>query len=684
MAELSESTKRNLVSELVHAARDWFGAFSEEGTVEIMVNPDGQVFVDRLGGGMERLGTAGRDSTHRFIATAASLSGQAVTPQAPVLETELPGLEPFFGARFEGLVPPVVSGPAFALRKRASLVFSLADYEERGIFSPGPKEKEGFWYEGAKSPRDLLSRAVRARRNILVVGGTGCHAKGTKILMSDGTVKNVEEVQVGDRVMGPDSRPRTVLRLHRGIDRMVRIVPNKGESFVVNEKHCMALTSTPRKKGEVRKRLTMTVVEYVVQSKRFKHLHKLYRNGVDFKSTEEILPIDPYFLGVLLGDGGLKGSISVSKPDEEIRDEVFRQAVNYGVHVNTYFRTENNPSYRLCSSSRGINHKNRLIKDLEALRLHNVTGEGKFIPHIYKTGSKKQRLELLAGLLDTDGHLSGGGYDFITKSDRLAQDFVFLARSLGFAAYMKESVKTCQGNFSGIYFRVSLTGDCSQIPLRILRKKAPARLQKKSVLVTGFTVEPEGLGDYYGFELDGDHLYLTADFTVHHNSGKTTFCNALLLEIANESGRVVLIEDTRELQCPVQNRVELRTSESVDMQKLLRATLRLRPDRIVVGEVRDFSAYTLLKAWNTGHPGGTGTIHADSALSGLSRLEQLASEGGIGPAASRPVIAEAIHCLVFIRKTSSGRRVSEILAVDGLSAGEYRTIPLLESLWSVN
>nr|EES53906.1 MAG: putative conjugal transfer protein (TrbB) [Leptospirillum ferrodiazotrophum] len=338
MAELSESTKKNLVSELVHAARDWFAAFSEEGTVEIMVNPDGQVFVDRLGGGMERLGTAGRDSTLRFLATAASLSGQAVTPQSPVLETELPGMEPFFGARFEGLVPPVVSGPAFALRKRASLVFSLADYEERGIFSRGPKETEGLWYEGARSPRDLLSRAVRARRNILVVGGTG--------------------------------------------------------------------------------------------------------------------------------------------------------------------------------------------------------------------------------------------------------------------------------------------------------------------------------------------------------SGKTTFCNALLLEMASENGRVVMIEDTRELQCPVQNRVELRTSETVDMQKLLRATLRLRPDRIVVGEVRDFSAYTLLKAWNTGHPGGTGTIHADSALSGLSRLEQLASEGGIGTAASRPVIAEAIHCLVFIRKTSSGRRVSEILAVDGLSAGEYRTIPLLESLWS--
>jgi len=332
---LAESTRKNLVSELVHSAGEWFQAFCEEGTVEIMVNPDGQTFVDRLGRGLSRLERTAPDFTRRFIETAASLSGQAVTRQNPILETELPDGEPFYGARFEGLVPPVVGGPCFALRKRASLVFSLADYETGGMFSPASREKETPWYEGALSPRELLVRAVRARRNILVVGGTG--------------------------------------------------------------------------------------------------------------------------------------------------------------------------------------------------------------------------------------------------------------------------------------------------------------------------------------------------------SGKTTFCNALLLEIANENGRTILIEDTRELQCPVENQVSLRTSETVDMQKLLRATLRLRPDRIVVGEVRDFSAYTLLKAWNTGHPGGAATIHADSALSGLSRLEQLAQEGGIPPSASRTVIAEAIHCLVFIRKTTEGRRVSEILAVDGMAAaGEIRTINLLE------
>ena len=334
MTGLSESTRKNLVSELVHAARDWFPFFREKETVEVMVNPDGTVFVDRLGKGMDIGGKADRESTHRFIATAASLSGQAVTAADPILETELPGGEPFEGARFEGLVPPVVEGPCFALRKRASLVRSLEDYETDGIFEPDSSTPlPRPWYEGARSTRELLVKAVRSRQNILVVGGPG--------------------------------------------------------------------------------------------------------------------------------------------------------------------------------------------------------------------------------------------------------------------------------------------------------------------------------------------------------SGKTTFCNALLLEIAKEGGRMILIEDARELQCPVENRVELKTSETVDMQKLLRATLRLRPDRISVGEVRDFAAYTLLKAWNTGNPGGVATVHADSALLGLSRLEQLAQEGGIPPSASRSVIAEAVHCLVFIRKTAGGRRVSEILAVEGLSAGEYRTVSLL-------
>lgn len=146
-------------------------------------------------------------------------------------------------------------------------------------------------------------------------------------------------------------------------------------------------------------------------------------------------------------------------------------------------------------------------------------------------------------------------------------------------------------------------------------------------------------------------------------SGKTTFCNGFLhclSEVAPDD-RIVLMEDTRELQCTVANKVFLRATEAVSMLRLLRATMRLRPDRIAVGEVRDKAALDLLKAWNTGHPGGFATVHANSAYGGLTRLDQLIQEGSSAP--QRPLIAEAVNVVVFISRSGTGRRVREILEV---------------------
>lgn len=158
-------------------------------------------------------------------------------------------------------------------------------------------------------------------------------------------------------------------------------------------------------------------------------------------------------------------------------------------------------------------------------------------------------------------------------------------------------------------------------------------------------------------------------------SGKTTFANAVLQHIAatDPDTRVVLIEDTRELQCPVLNRVELRTSDNVDMIRLLRASMRMRPDRIVVGEVRGPEALALLKSWNTGHPGGVATIHANGAAAALVRLEQLIQEANVPP--NPAVIAEAVNLIVSIQRTRSGRKVTEVLRVMGYADSAY----LLES-----
>ncbi|MEW6560902.1 MAG: P-type conjugative transfer ATPase TrbB [Planctomycetota bacterium] len=150
-------------------------------------------------------------------------------------------------------------------------------------------------------------------------------------------------------------------------------------------------------------------------------------------------------------------------------------------------------------------------------------------------------------------------------------------------------------------------------------------------------------------------------------TGKTTLANAVLDAVAKlDAGhRVVVIEDTRELQVDAENVVFLRTSDNTDMTRLLRATMRLRPDRIVVGEVRDGSALALLKAWNTGHPGGVGTVHANDASAALIRVGQLIQEAGVPP--NPELIAEAVNVVVSINRTAQGRRVDEVVSVRGWS-----------------
>ena len=144
------------------------------------------------------------------------------------------------------------------------------------------------------------------------------------------------------------------------------------------------------------------------------------------------------------------------------------------------------------------------------------------------------------------------------------------------------------------------------------------------------------------------------------STGKTTFCNALVAQVAQSAPdhRLIIIEDTPELQCAAANHVALCSGEAADMRALLRATLRLRPDRILVGEVRGGEALTLLKAWNTGHPGGLATVHANSPDGALIRLDQLASEAAPGP--HRDLIVEAVDLVVQLERSQHGRRVQAI------------------------
>ena len=159
-------------------------------------------------------------------------------------------------------------------------------------------------------------------------------------------------------------------------------------------------------------------------------------------------------------------------------------------------------------------------------------------------------------------------------------------------------------------------------------------------------------------------------------TGKTTLTNALLAEVAKTTDRVVLIEDTRELQCAAPNLVAMRTKDGVaSLSDLVRSSLRLRPDRIPIGEVRGAEALDLLKAWGTGHPGGVGTIHAGSAIGALRRMEQLIQEAVV--TVPRALIGETIDLIAVLVRDGHGRRLSELARVEGLGLdGDYRLVLL--------
>lgn len=376
----------------------------------------------------------------------------------------------------------------------------------------------------------------------------GCHGDpNAKVLTSIGESKKVSDVVVGDRLMGP-SGVRTVLSLCRGNGRLYEVIPVKGSSFVVNEDHVLTVVKTaagthyPCDLGGAIS--DIPVHQYLEMSAYSRSYRKLFRSCVsEFEDEEKEYPIDPYLLGILLGDGGLKyGSACLHKADPELLPELHRATSKYGIVPKPLYDRGRFAGWRL---SNGTGQDNLLLSDLESLGLRGKGSEAKFLPQPYWNSNAHQRLEILAGLLDTDGHMSKGGYDFISQSERLSEAVCFLARSVGLAAYLKPCEKFCQTGAGGTYYRVSVSGDCSIIPVRIERKKAPARQQKKDVLRTGFELKRLGSGEYWGFTLDGDGRYLLDDFTVTHNSGKTVLATAL----AKASGlRTVILTATKGLQ----------------------------------------------------------------------------------------------------------------------------------------
>lgn len=351
---------------------------------------------------------------------------------------------------------------------------------------------------------ELLREAMRAGRRRpmlqLPTGSGKCLGIGTPVLRYDGALIAVENVRVGDLLMGPDSLPRRVLSATRGRGPLFKIAPVKGEPWVCNDVHVLTLVET--QSGRV---IDIPLDAYLTRSRTFKHCHKLFQpeDGVDFAPADDP-GIPGHFLGLWIADGtkALRG-VAISKPDLEVLDACRSTALLFGCSVRT--DGISCPTHHLVTP-RG--QPNLLLVFLRALMVDGG------IPSSVLTASRSYRREVLAGIIDGDGYVYNGSCcEVVQKCERTADGIAFLARSLGLRVVRSTKVVN-----DVEYQRLSISGELSSIPMRIARKRAASRRQKKIATRTGFSVEALGVGDYAGFELEGDGRFLLGDFTVTHNT----------------------------------------------------------------------------------------------------------------------------------------------------------------------
>lgn len=362
-----------------------------------------------------------------------------------------------------------------------------------------------------------------------------CHRLDTPILMYDGGIKKVQDIVPGDLLMGPSSQPRQVLRTGTGTGNMYEVHPEKGAPWVVNYDHILTLANMGSPNHGVRREtewVDVSVKEWLSWPRTKQAHYRLIKSPAIHFPPGAKLPLDPYFLGVILGDGATRGNCVVTTADEEIKAELEAQATKLGLRLVLAVDAGKASTWRF--SGQGGRGNNVLTNTLRGLGVMGQRAEHKSIPDTYKTASLEDRLQMLAGLLDTDGHLSKRyqvAFDYISKSKQLADDVVFIARSCGLYAEVKECRKGCQTGAVGTYYRVAITGETWRIPTRLPRKRAiKASRGQWASMRPKFKVVPTGTEEtYYGFTLDGDGRYLLGDFTVTHNSMFSCYLTACAL-----------------------------------------------------------------------------------------------------------------------------------------------------------
>jgi len=387
-----------------------------------------------------------------------------------------------------------------------------------------------------------------------------CFAIDTEILMYNGDKKKVQDVIPGDLLMGDNSTPRRVLTLGSGHDDLYKIThTTSGDSYTVNGDHILCLKSSSKPNLQHSETNSLYQVRMFTENgktKSHKYCYKSIRTqtealqlateklhefsnidstyeipvstllsfpekaqkmfkgyivGVDFPFRK--ISIDPYLLGAWLGDGSSKGTMFTNQ-DAVILKYIHTTLLNFNCHLQ--YRSQYD--YYIV----GISYKNNKGKNpfLECLKQYDLV-KNKHIPNEYLVNSREIRLQLLAGILDTDGSLLAckTGFEIIQKSERLARDIRELCTSLGFNAQLKTCQKTCTNNGKvGTYYRMFIYGGCEVIPTKCRRKRAQPRRQEKDALVSALKIEKVGKGNYYGFTIDGNERFVLGNYIVTHNT----------------------------------------------------------------------------------------------------------------------------------------------------------------------
>lgn len=385
--------------------------------------------------------------------------------------------------------------------------------------------------------------------------GGHCFGKGTKVMMADGKLRNIEDIKLGDKVMGPDGQPRNVLELHSGVDDLYKIIPSSGSDVqIVNSSH-EVYYGYKHKNNSVDFR-TSTPVQLLnkfntTPSCRDKYF--LYRTpGLEYKKQN--IEFDPYVLGLWLGDGSSYAPC-ITTEDYEIENYLteFARLNNMGIRKELLPNNNACNIHFICTenSERGYNnHKiNYFLKNLKKLNVY----KNKHIPEQYIYNSREVRLNLLAGLIDTDGWYEpkskAFGFSQCESRKQIVYDVLFIARSLGMKASIRKKkinkpCGVCKYSTVEDQYVVKILSGCEQIPTKIARKRANGdKTWQKCINRTMFKIEPYKVGEYYGFSTDGDHLFLLSDFTIVHNSAAFNQYQSMDLTMSNVIAEYIQLMD---------------------------------------------------------------------------------------------------------------------------------------------